>query len=144
MLRVKLIDDHKISPNLMATHAGRICYKANMDDLSEEKLLDVENQLFKKGHHTTLEHQLFTFEIDGIAISDVTFGLHLMAPFYNSDQRSGRYSKMFNNPNFDEIQEYIVSNYGSDNIDSVINFIKFSYSIFFENIDVAYLFSQQV
>jgi len=134
MLRVKLLDDHKISANMMASHAGRICYKSDIGDIYREELLDVENQLFKKGHHTTFEHQLFNFEIDGIAISDVTLGLHLTIPFYNSDQRSGRYSKMFSKPNFNEIQEYIVSGYGNNKIDDVMNFIKFSYSIFFENI----------
>lgn len=135
MLTVKLLDDHKISPEKMASHAGRICYKAKMTDIYTEELLDVEKQLFNPGHHTTFEHQLFNFEIDRIAISDVTFGLHLTSPFYNSDQRSGRYSKMFDKPDFDEIREYIINIYGDNKIDEVIELIKFSYSIFAINIE---------
>lgn len=135
MLTVKLLDDHKISPEKMASHAGRMCYKAKMSDIYTEELLDVENKLFNSGHHTTLEHQLLNFEIDRIAISDVTFGLHLTSPFYNSDQRSGRYSKMFDKPDFNEIREYIIDIYGDNKIDEVIELVKFSYLIFAENIE---------
>ena len=49
-----------------------------------------------------------TFPIDGIAVGDITFGMHLANPFYNSDQRSGRFcAKMFLNPDYGEIENYI-------------------------------------
>lgn len=135
MLTVKLLKDHEIPPERMASHAGKICYNASIGDVYTEKLLDVEKQLFNPGHHTTFEHQVFNFEIDGIAISDITFGLHLASPFYNSDQRSGRYSKMFDKPDFNEIKEYITTIYGESKIDDVMNFIEFGYSIFAQNIE---------
>lgn len=137
MLTVKLLDNNKIPPEKMASHAGKICYRATIGDIETEEMLDVENQLFKPGHHTTFEHQLFNFEIDGIAVSDITFGLHLVSPFYNSDQRSGRYSKMFDKPNFDEIREYIIFFYGEKEIDEIMEYIEYGYSIFAENIDKA-------
>jgi hypothetical protein len=68
----------------------------------------VENRLFKVGHHTTVQHSSFTFSIEGIAVGDITLGMHLVSPFYNSDQRSGRYcAKMFVEPDFGKIENYI-------------------------------------
>ena len=133
MVTIKLLDNNKISPERMASHAGKICYKSKMTAIEIEELLDVQKQLFKPGHHTTFEHQLFNFETDGISISDVTFGLHLLHPFYDSDQRSGRYSKMFDTPDFDEIREYIVFYYGDKCVDEIMDYIKYGYSLFANN-----------
>ena len=111
MITVKMLDDHKIKPECMADYAARGCYRSEPPILKEEPVLDVEKQLFLSSHHTTMEHQLFNFEIDGISISDVTLGLHLLSPYYNTDQRSGRFSKMYENPDFEEIRQYIIQIY---------------------------------
>lgn len=91
---------------VLASHAAQKCYQAESPELG--KIIDVKGRLFETSHHTTLQHTYFTFDIEGIAVSDITLGLHLGHPFYNSDQRSGRFcSKMFTNPDFTSIEEYV-------------------------------------
>lgn len=90
----------------LASHAALKCYQA--EDPQWGKTIDVENRLFSVGHHTTLQHSFFTFSIEGISVGDITFGMHLAHPFYNSDQRSGRYcAKMFLEPDFKAIENYV-------------------------------------
>jgi hypothetical protein len=105
MIEVKLKTETSVDPETLASHAALMCYQNDAPEMG--KKIDVKTRLFDVGHHTTLQHSYFMFEIEGIAVGDVTFGLHLTHPFYNSDQRSGRYSTMFNNPDMDEIREYI-------------------------------------
>ena len=144
MITVKLLDDHKISPNKIANHAAKICYTSTISDIDNEKIIDIENQLFNTGHHTTYEHQLFNFEIEGIAVSDVTFGLHLTHPYYNTDQRSGRYSKMFNDPDFEEIKSYIKGIYDPKDLDLIMEYIEFGYSVFKNNISKGVEVAKQI
>ncbi|MBD3244620.1 MAG: hypothetical protein GF335_01355 [Candidatus Moranbacteria bacterium] len=66
------------------------------------------NHLFQSTHHTPFQHNYFTFQIKNIAIADITFGLHLTHPFYNSDQKSGSLcAQMFENPDFERMESYI-------------------------------------
>jgi len=105
MIKVNLITHTETKPLELASHAALICYQAEMPEMG--KMLDVENRLFNVGHHTTLQHFFLTFSVEGIAVGDITFGMHLASPFYNSDQRSGRYcAKMFVEPDFEEIKNY--------------------------------------
>lgn len=130
---------------ILASHAALECYQSEPPEL--RKTIDIENRLFKTGHHTTLEHHQFTFNVEGIAVSDITFGVHLCAPFYNSDQRSGRFcAKMFTNPDFNLIREYIEvfwpelkgrRRHGRDKRIEVIDFIKTGVEIYQRNIDEA-------
>ena len=90
MIKVELIDWKIRKPLKKASHAALSCYQSEMPDIKTVKIIDVDGRLFKPGHHTTLQHTDFTFVIDGIAVGDVTLGLHLVSPFYNSDQRSGQ------------------------------------------------------
>lgn len=133
MIKVRLQEEEIIHPLIKAIQVAGTCYQAEMPQLKTEvteKLIDfVRNNLWKVGHHTTFQHSYFTFEIEGIAVSDVTFGLHLDSPFYNSDQRSGRFcSEMFLNPDFNEIKEYLRFFYGqkiaSQDFAGIIDFIK--------------------
>jgi thymidylate synthase ThyX len=107
MIKVELIPHTNVDPLVLATHAGRTCYTSEMPKIEEVTDFGVKRKLFDVGHHTTLQHFYVTFAIEGISVGDITFGFHLPSPFYNSDQRSGRYSKMFDNTGFDEIEEYI-------------------------------------
>lgn len=103
--KIELLDG---KPLEIASHAALKCYQSENPVMGQ--MIDVEGRLFKPSHHTTLQHakSFFTFSIEGIAVGDITFGLHLCHPFYNSDQRSGRYcAKMFLEPDFLEIEEYI-------------------------------------
>lgn len=106
MIKVDLIAHTNIDPLVLASHAALMCYQAETPELG--KMIDVKNRLFDVGHHTTLEHFFLTFSIEDIAVSDITFGMHLASPFYNSDQRSGRYcAKMFLEPDFGKIENYV-------------------------------------
>lgn len=110
---VSLLRTTEGDPLLLTTHAAKTCYSSEIPDMeelekrAETKPFDVENSLFKTSHHTTLQHFSFNFSFDGISVGDITLGFHLASPFYNSDQRSGRFSKMFNSPDFEEIERYI-------------------------------------
>ncbi len=112
MIEVKLISQSTADPLCLAEKAAKTCYQPEAPILKETANQEVRdfimNNIFRTGHHTVLEHQFFTFEIEGVAVSDVSFGLHLANPFYNSDQRSGRFcAKMFDNPNTDWLDKYI-------------------------------------
>jgi hypothetical protein len=107
MITARLISYPIIPPIALAKHAANTCYQSKtppIEEVSEKAISFVEKRLFDVGHHTTIQHSFFTFEIDGISISDITFGLHLTSPFYNSDQRSGRYcAEMFTDPDYQAI-----------------------------------------
>ncbi len=138
MIDVKLIAHTNVDPMKLASHAALMCYQAESPEPG--KLIDVENRLFKVGHHTTLQHWSATFQIEGIAVGDITFGMHLASPFYNSCQRSGRYSaKMFIDPDFKKIKKYIET-FWSDNVHSLIyvmRYIRRAVSLYHENVSKA-------
>ena len=106
MVKVDLVGKSNVGLPEMISFAAKVCYQDKKPGL--EEIMDIENNLFNTGHHTTLQHSYYTFFIEGIAVSDVTFGLHLTSSFYNSSQRSGRFcGKMFLNPDYDMIDGYI-------------------------------------
>lgn len=134
IITVKQIAETNIDPTTLASHAARTCYAATVPELGEK--IDVENRLFKTGHHSTLEHNYFTFNIDGIPVSNVVFGLHLTAPFYDTDQRSGRFSKMYDNPDMKEIRNSIETYYPDENfgsVNSACDFIENGLEIYAKN-----------
>lgn len=108
---VQLLQAPPVLPIEMASHAAKLCYNATTPTLGD-KNMNVNIALFGPGHHTTLEHTNYTFVIEGIAVGDITLGFHLCFPFYNSDQRSGRYcTEMFENPDITGIARYIRAYY---------------------------------
>jgi len=139
LAQTKLVNvDKKIEsePLALASHAALKCYQAKSPEIG--KTIDVKGRLFDVGHHTTLQHFYFTFDIEGIAVGDITFGLHLCSPFYNSDQRSGRFcAKMFLDPDFEKIEEYL-QNFWPDlkkkKIDQILSYIKKGVGIYQANI----------
>ena len=134
IINVEQIAETNIEPTLLASHAARMCYTAESPKIGEK--IDVENRLFKTGHHTTLEHNYFTFKIEDIPVSSVVFGLHLTAPFYNTDQRSGRFSKMYDNPNMADIRntlETYYPNVSQKNIGRACDFIYMGLDTYAEN-----------
>jgi thymidylate synthase ThyX len=144
----KIINFLKDSPEQTASNAGRECYEKESPALDAKKL-DVEKKLWKTGHHTTMMHtdQYFTFAIDGIAVSDITFGFHNCNPFYNSDQRSGRYSKMYDemedaaikkfteSQSLYEIKNRIREYYPHEQMNLAMDLIKRGADIYHENKD---------
>ena len=120
----------------LTSHAALTCYQPEMPEMGTE--IDVEKRLFSVGHHTTLQHTFFTFSIEGISVGDITFGMHLAHPFYNSDQRSGRYcAKMFEEPNYAEIEKYVKSFWPKLSLakmKKVMKYVKKSVGLYHKNI----------
>lgn len=142
-MKIKLLppENQSSNPLLMVSHAAQKCYQAETPEWG--KRIDEENRLFKPSHHTTFQHASshHTMDVEDIAISDITLGLHLASPFYNSDQRSGRYcAKMFLEPNYQLIEEYIAKFWpevGGVEKKMVIDFVRFGVEIFHDNIEQA-------
>ena len=135
MIKVSLLGKTSEIPVNLISHAARTCYTSKVPEMGDT--IDVENNLFKTGHHTTLQHNYFSFNIKGMSVASATFGLHLVSPFYNTDQRSGRYSKMYSKPDFDKIKDYINGYWKIENIDEILNFIEKGTKIYKKNIDKA-------
>lgn len=139
MIKVKLISHSNTKPLELSSHAAMSCYQAEVPEWG--KILNVKDRLFNVGHHTTLEHTYFTFNIEGIAVGDITFGMHLASPFYNSDQRSGRYcAKMFLEPDFEEIERYIKELWPKVKIEKrkeILRYIKKGVEVYHKNIEKA-------
>jgi hypothetical protein len=121
--------------------AASVCYKKSFADayMSADKI-DVKHIIYPSEHHTTLQHapMYVTLELNDIPVSLVTFGLHLMHPFYNTCQRSGRYCtgmfKLDNGVSTGAIDSYVrgfikdylhVSNYHDKIVDWVVSGFRF-------------------
>ena len=105
-IKVELLSSMDIAPESLISFAARTCYKNERPQIGDH--INIPNAVFNPGHHTTLQHSYFTFFIEGISIGDITSGLHLNNPFYNSDQRSGRFcNEMFANPDIPRLISYI-------------------------------------
>lgn len=138
-IKVELVSSTGVKPLELASHAAMTCYQAESPQWG--KTLDVRGRLFDVGHHTTLQHFFFTFSIEGIAVGDITFGMHLVSPFYNSDQRSGRFcAKMFLEPNYVAIENYIKTFWPKverEALGELMDYIIFGVNVFHQNIDRA-------
>lgn len=136
MIKVELLAKTDVDPIVLPSHAAGICYQDTMPEL--DKRMDTEGKLFKKSHHTPFEHHFMTFAVEGIAVGDITFGMHLTSPFYNSDQRSGRYcARMFLDPDYDKIKNYIRKfwwNISSSALVTVMDYIKTGVNLYHANI----------
>ena len=133
-VKVTKIAETNVSPTILASHAARMCYTATAPKIGET--IDVKKRLFDTGHHSTLEHNYWTFMIENIPVSSVVFGLHLTAPFYDTDQRSGRFSKMYDAPDMTEIRETLGQYYpgvSGDNLKRACDFIEHGLNIYTNN-----------
>jgi len=135
-----------VNPTEIASDAATTCYQATLPKQGG-KIIGVEQALFNTGHHTTLQHWHVTFAVDGLSVGDVTFGLHLTSPFYNTDQRSGRFcSSMFANPDFAAIEKYVRTYWPEvrdDKILRVIAYLKMGLDFYAENLEEATALSRK-
>ena len=131
-MKVTLKAKTDLSVSGLASHAARVCYSINPETINQP--IDVKARLFDPGHHTTLQHNYFTFFVEEIPISAVAFGLHLVSPFYNSDQRSGRYSKMYNEPDFDALRTSLLNYYPNASADKIMKWLEKGVKIYQDNI----------
>lgn len=131
MIDVKLKSAMNIPPEKLISYAAKMCYTPDVPKMGD--LIDIEGRLFRPGHHTTYQHSYLAFCIQA-PVSAVCLGLHLASPFYNSDQRSGRFSKMYNNPDFRGIQRHLEQFYPGENTDKALAFIRRGVQIYAGNI----------
>jgi len=94
--------------------------------------------LWKSKHLTTVMHDAhdITFRISGIPVSLVTFGLHLVHPFYNSSQTSGRYCVEMFNQQYSSVREFIEKYYpntSTTDIDAIDSWVKDGIGFFNDN-----------
>lgn len=141
MIKVGLISHTNVDPIELAQFGANLCYDGEIPVFGASKL-NVEKGLFEKGHHTTLQHWSANFVVEGIAVSDITFGFHLANIFYNTGQRSGRYcSDMFKKPDYAEtISNYVMQFWpevGSDQIRNIIDYVRFGVDTYNANFSVA-------
>lgn len=138
-IKVSLLASSDVEPEKLITHAALTCYNNALPDING-KLIDVEKRLYRTGHHTTLQHYFMTFAVEGVSVGDVTFGLHLTNPFYDSDQRSGRFcSAMFSNPNYDLLESYILEFWpiGQSTMSEILKYLRFSICSYQNNLEKA-------
>lgn len=139
MIKVELKACTDVDPIVLASHAALMCYQSEVPEWG--KTIDVEGRLFNTGHHTTFQHFFVTFCIDGIAVGDITFGLHLASPFYDSDQRSGRFcAKMFLEPDYGKIEDYIAFFWPQVDVPirrGIMDYVKEGVGLYHESIGVA-------
>ena len=131
-MKVSLKAKTDVSVMGLASHAARVCYSINPETLNQP--IDIKSRLFDPGHHTTLQHNFFTFFVEDIPVSAVAFGLHLASPHYNSDQRSGRYSKMYNEPDFDALRASLLAYYPKVPADKIMAWVEKGVKIYQDNI----------
>jgi len=95
-MKIELLEN-KVNPIDLSVGSARTCYSVNLKtpgDITDwegkgKLLLD----LFKSGHHTTLQHVNFTFLMEGISRLSIWRFFHSHR-FYNSDQVSQRYTEV--------------------------------------------------
>lgn len=131
-MQVELYNEMKKDPETAASHAARVCYTT--DDSLLDKKIDVKARLVETGHHSTLEHSYFTFHLKDIPVSLAVFGLHLSSPFYNTDQRSGRFSKMYDAPDFRAIEASLRELYPDKDLTKVMAWIQKGCQIYRDNL----------
>ncbi len=131
-MKVTLKAKTDVSVMGLASHAARVCYSINPETLNQP--IDIKARLFDPGHHTTLQHNFFTFFVEDIPVSAVAFGLHLVSPHYNSDQRSGRYSKMYNAPDFGALRDSLLTFYPEAPADKIMAWVEKGVKIYQDNI----------
>jgi len=141
LIKVVLVSESNVCPSDLISYAAHQCYQAEEPVLGD--LIDIENRLFKPGHHTTLQHCYLTYNIEGISVGDISSEFHMVSPFYNSDQRSGRFCEdMFLNPDYEKIEKYIKTYWPelmSGDYNEILSYVKKGVELFSDNIDKATL-----
>ena len=145
-MEVKLLGHTNVDPYYLASYAARLCYEGKLPKWGEK--LPLKKGLFEKGHHTPFEHFSMNYTIEGTSVWDVTSGLHLCHPFYNTCQRSGRYCiEMFqDNSAFVKIESYIKKfwpHVSPQILIEVMEYVRKAKDIYEENIDNATFLSEK-
>lgn len=129
-----------IDPTQLMSDGARGCYE--LERPVDKPTIDVKTKNFDVGHHTVPQQPFFVFVIDGIAIGDIDFGLHLDHPHYTSLQQSGRFCfGMFSDPStIDKICSYITDLYPIDPAvisGKIANYVQNCMTLFNNNLENA-------
>lgn len=95
-MNVQLLS-HTPQPDKLAATAARLCYSAQgageiMATIKDDKIRKRIGECVDKGHHSVLEHAVFTFSIDGISrVTSHQLVRHRVASY---SQQSQRYVKL--------------------------------------------------
>lgn len=140
MITVKLISASNKNILSLMSFAARSCYEKSEPEWG--KKIDIKTRVFDPGHHSIPQHPDFAFFIEGIAINDITLGLHLNAPFYTSSQRSGRFCfGMFSDlSTTQKVVGYVKNLFPQTDqvaINDIENYINSCRNLFNQNIDPA-------
>ncbi len=139
MISVSLVNWSTQDSVEAVSHAAKVCYQGTTPEWG--KKIDIKGRLFDSGHHTTFQHIYCTFNIEGISVGDVTFGLHLASPFYNTSQRSGRFcAEMFANPDFEILVGYVREYWPEicdDDLSAILEYMRNGIDIYRSNIERA-------
>ncbi len=102
-MKVKLVNSTKHHPLDVLVASARTCsmqkpltphqVQRRVKTKGPKKRNGLAEKVFDSGHHTTLEHNVFTFLVEGISRQALWSFLH-SHPFYNSSQQSQRYVTM--------------------------------------------------
>lgn len=145
-IKVKKLTSSEMSFLDLSSYAALTCYNPDLPEIG--KRINVKDRLFDTSHHTTLQHNYYTFVIDRLAVADVTFGLHLASPFYNSDQRSGRFCiDMFKNPDYNGFMSYIKTfwpNVTDSMMSEILEYITYGINVFNEYQPTAVVLAKQL
>lgn len=139
MIKVQLLNYPILKAEQSISFGALSCYDPEMPELG--KSIKIKERVFDVGHHTTFQHDHYSFFIEGIAVSDITLGLHMCSPFYNSGQRSGRFcSEMFSDPNsLSKIMSYVDCYYALDDhaLHSIRDYVEYCLNVYNKNIESA-------
>jgi len=111
-MKIELVKNN-IDPVDLSVGSARTCYSKTL--VTPEKVTNWEKKksllvdLFKSGHHTTLQHAHFTFLIEGVSRLSLWRFFHSHR-FYNSDQVSQRYTET-NKESFKDFKNQEIYNY---------------------------------
>jgi hypothetical protein len=144
-IEVMVLAHTNVRPSELISHAAFTCYRGKSPELGE--LIKIKEQLFDVSHHTTLQHWYVTFTIEGISVGDVTFGQHLASPFYNSDQRSGRFcADMFAKPDYAFFERYMQAYWpqaGDTKISEAMEYIISGFHFYQDNLPGAIILARK-
>lgn len=94
-MNIKLVSGPNKNPIDIIVGSARTCYSKTLKTPEEisswDKKKELAVDLFKSGHHTTLQHINFTFSLEGISRLIIWRFFHAHK-HYNSDQVSQRYA----------------------------------------------------
>ncbi len=131
-IKVQALPVPSTDPENLVSHYARECYEARTPEWGK-KINTPKTRIFDTGHplYTTADYH---FNIENIPVSACVFGLHATHPFYTTGQRSGRFSKMYDEPNLHAIRDHLEYYYPESDISAAMEMIEYGIDVYQKNI----------